>query len=381
MNTKRLAYLDYAKAFAILVPVFAHIGFSEIGNLALFCIPVFWVVAGYTYVPGRRSLKESIAAKFKAILLPFWGFMFLYIIVELIRAPYVGYADSRFAILGLLNTVYGSGCIPNRSGLLDGILPFKNYMVQSNLFIDIITPTNNPLWFLPAFFIASILFCCIIEKTKKKHWSRLPILVALILLTSLEVVIPGLKQLPYGLGRGFLGAAFMMIGFWMKQYDFFNKRKSVILPAVAVSFFIAISSILLGFNGRGMVSSNYGSYQIFGIFMTFVGGVGAACFLLYVCMLIEKLPFSRIKNALSLVGKNTFVIYVWHMLFKFIFDVIYLEAFNSPVSRDKYYMVLLPSSAWWYMILEVVAIVFVCVLMGEFKTKIKFNFNRKLQPK
>lgn len=382
LTKSRLDYFDYAKAFAIFSVVLVHIGFPGNSNYQLFIIPLFFMAVGYnTYVPSKRTSKESLVGRFKTVLLPFWGFMLLYLLVELIRAPYIGYGDMRLVIPGLVNVIYGSGNIPNNSGIFDGIRELQYYVDPSSLAANLIMPTNPHLWFLPALFMACVIFYFIMEKAKKSRLSHALMVVILVFLASLEVIIPQIKQLPYGLGRGFIGTAFMLVGFWMRKYEIFDRGKNFAIPVAGVSFFLAAMSMLLGSNGSSYVNSYYGEYGVFSVFMTFLGGAGAACFVLYLCRLIELLPLPKIKSTLSLIGRNTMSIYCWHMLYKFIFDVLYLKIFDTPPCPDQFFMSLLPLSAWWYMLLEAVAIIFVCIFMVKLKAKTRGRANRRLQSK
>lgn len=374
MVYERVHYLDYAKAFALFTVLLIHTGFPGGNNYVLFAIPLFFITVGYTYVPCRRTLKENIVSRFITVLLPFWGFMLFYIILELIRAPYIGYGDSRLAIPAFINMGYGSGYIPNNSGLFSGLLDFMHYVDTSSVSVDLVTPTNTHLWFLPALFTACVLFYSVIERTRKKWWSSVFSIITLIFLASLEVIVPQIKQLPYGLGRGFLGAAFMLTGFWMREYAIFNKKNAFTVVAMAVSFSLVLLSLLLGSTGRTLVISHYGPHGVFSVFMTFIGGTGAACFVLYLCKLIGLSPLTKIKAMLSLIGRNTMVIYAWHMALKFILDIFYIKIFREPICPDQFYMRLLPSNAWWYMILEVVVIIFVCILMQRLITRVKCKF-------
>ena len=76
---KRLQFVDMAKGIAAICIVFYHIlaptAFSSvvtgITSGALF---LFFVLSGYFYTPGKRSLKANIAGKAKALLIPFFGY-------------------------------------------------------------------------------------------------------------------------------------------------------------------------------------------------------------------------------------------------------------------------------------------------------------------
>lgn len=373
MDTQRLDFLDFGKAMAILGVLCVHIcasGFPSVNNYALFLIPVFFVVAGYTYNPEKRTTADNIRARFTSLMPTFWKFMLLYIVVELVREPWFGYGSPKMAFSALINAAYGSGFIPNAGGLLQDVATFIPYKTSSPYSVDLITPTNCMLWFLPAMFTGCVLFYVLEKISRTSTVVKVLVVAGLVLCASLESVIPQIKQLPYGLGRGFFGAAYMLMGFWMNQYGLFRRGgKSLALAMFGLCLCLAALAGFLGSTGSAYVASYYGPYGIASVYLTFVGGVAATCCVLYICRGIEHLHLPSVTGALSRVGRSTMTIYCWHMVFIFMLDALYFGISGKPTSPDEFNMALLPADAWWYMLFEIVVVASLGTCLHFFKAQ------------
>lgn len=369
---KRLDYLDYAKALAIIFIVSIHVGFSAINQVVRFSTPLFFLVTGYHYRPERRTLREDAALRFRAVLLPFWKFMAFYTVVEMLRAPLFGYGSAEIAFPSLTMLIYGSGILPletGATGILKGIMSYKAQPVGG---VDVILPTSCHLWFLPAMFTGYVMFAAIAAWTRKNLWRKLVSVVALLLLASVEVVFPEVRQLPYGIGRGALGAAFMLVGFWLRDSgaeQFSRGRRAAVIAAAAAVY---IGALCLKLDGSSMVRSVYGPYGALGIPVTFLGCAAGAWLLIELCRGIEKLPLTGLKRFLSFAGRNVMTVYSLHMAVKFLLDVFYVSVLHGGDGAllDEYKMGLLPGQSFWYMLLEVAVIIAVCLLLAKQKPKL-----------
>ncbi|MFI3287019.1 MAG: hypothetical protein R3Y61_00930 [Rikenellaceae bacterium] len=152
-KNRRLDFIDLGKTLAIIFVVLIHNGFTELNDIVLFAMPLFFFSTGYLFTPGRRTLKQITTTLFKKILLPFWGLMVVYAIIELVRAPYIGYGEPDI-IRPTINAIYGSCILPNPSGIFDALQSIRTYNSIPGSIV-LISPTCCHLWFLPAFFSAS----------------------------------------------------------------------------------------------------------------------------------------------------------------------------------------------------------------------------------
>ncbi len=367
-NNRRLDFIDLGKTIALIFILLIHNGFSELNNVVLFAIPLFFFSSGYLFTPGKRTLKQTAIAQFKKILLPFWGLMIVYAAVELIRAPYVGYGEPDI-IRPTINAIYGSSALPNPNGIFDVLQSIRTYNSDPRSIV-LISPTDCHLWFLPAFFTASIIFTFIAERVRKLN-IRIITIIALVFLSSLESVIPELYQLPYGIGRGFMGAAFMLVGFEMRKIAIFSPEKRPVATALfAIGLSVAVISILMGSTGSAYIVSYYGQYGILSTYLTFIGGLGGSFCVLYICKFLSGAISISEKSLSTIIGRDTMIIYGWHFLIIFILDLLYINVFSLSFEPDIYYMALLPvDSAWWYMILKVVAVIAICIGSTQFIDK------------
>ena len=102
----RISFLDYAKALSILFVISVHVGFSRLNHVLLFAMPLFFLVTGYTFQATKRTWREHVLLRFKAIMLPFWGFMLLYTIIEMLRAELFAYSSFRMGLMPESSAAY-----------------------------------------------------------------------------------------------------------------------------------------------------------------------------------------------------------------------------------------------------------------------------------
>lgn len=366
--------IDYAKALCIILVVFIHTGFSALNDIILFGMPLFFAATGYTFSYEKRSPWQNIIIRFKAIMLPYFFLMLFYTLIEIVRANLFGYGDASIAYSSLANTVYGSGFIPLNGGIFDELKVIMSYKAQPQTGVDLILPSNCHLWFLPAMFTAYVLFVLLVKRVRHNHLLKAIAILGLILFASLEVLIPQLCQLPFGLGRGALGAAFMLFGFGIKDYKFLEgKSKVYFIFTNLLAMILFVGALCIGSNGSAFVRSVYGPYGVLSVFATFIGGISGIWLILSLCRLLEKLPFKKMKKLLSYMGQNVMFIYAWHMAIKFLFDVIYIcliKASNFSL-LDEYKMGLMPQTSMCFMFFEAIAIIVLCLVCSKAVKKLR----------
>ena len=372
---ERNNFIDYAKALSIVFVVFIHTGFSALNNIVLFAMPLFFAATGYTFSIGKRSLGQNIRLRFRSVMLPYFSLMLFYALLEMLRAKLFSYGDARVAYAAVMNTAYGSGIIPFGS-LAEGLKEIMSYKSQPQAGLDLILPSNCHLWFLPAMFTAFIIFVLLVKHVRKNHILKAAAVLCLILFASAEVVLPELCQLPLGLGRGAMGAAFMLFGFWLRDYRLLE-NKSVGYYIVSSVFALAafIGALHLGSDGSAFVVSYYGPYSVWSVFITFIGGAAGVWLVLLLCKGLEALPFSRLKGLMSYMGRNVMTVYSWHMAVKFLFDVIYICIIKKSdfTLLDGYKMGLMPEESMCFMIFEAFSVIVICLLWSKVKNKLKLS--------
>ena len=370
---ERNNYIDYAKALCIVLVVFIHTGFSALNNIILFAMPLFFAATGYTFSIGKRSLRQNIILRFKSIMLPYFLLMLFYTLIEMFRANLFGYGDARVAYSALVNTVYGSGYFPLNGGVFYNLKEIMSYKAQPQTGVDLILPTNCHLWFLPAMFTAYVIFSSVVKFVQKNHLLKILVVICLILVASVEAVFPQTCQLPFGLGRGLIGAAFMLFGFWIKDYKLLeNKSKRYYILTNILALVLFVGALYFGSDGSAFVRSFYGPHGALSVFATFIGGAAGVWFVLSLCMIIEKLPTKWLKKLMSYTGRNVMTVYAWHMSVKFLFDAVYICLIKASdfSMLDEYKMGLMPQTSMYFMIFEAISVIFICLLFPKIDKKI-----------
>ena len=172
----------------------------------------------------------------------------------------------------------------------------------------------------------------------------------------------------------------MLVGYWLKDMEIFEKKSKLFhLLLCAVSVVVFVVALCLGSDGSSLVRSYYGPYGIWSVFLTFVGGVGGAILVLQLCKLIEKIPFTKLKNLLSFAGQNVMVLYVVHMVIKFLLDALYICVIHKGNANllDEYKMGLLPQNSLVFMLIEEVVIVATCLLIAKLFKAVKTHARNK----
>lgn len=369
---ERNNYIDYAKALCIILVVFIHTGFSTLNSIILFAMPLFFAATGYTFSIGKRSFRQNIILRFKSIMIPYFLLMLFYTLIEMLRANLFRYGDASVACPALVNTVYGSGIIPLNGGVFDSLKEIMSYKAQPQMGVDLILPANCHLWFLPAMYMAYIIFSLVVKFVRKNQLLKVLIVLCLILFASVEVVFPQACQLPFGLGRGAIGSAFMLFGFWIKDYKLLeNKSKRYYILTNILALVLFIGAVYFGSNGSTFVRSIYGPHGALSVFATFIGGVAGIWLILSLCRMIENLPVKRLKSLLSYTGRNVMTVYEWHMAVKFLLDAVYIYLIKASdfSMLDEYKMGLMPQTSMYFMVFEVIAVISICLLFPKIKLR------------
>jgi fucose 4-O-acetylase-like acetyltransferase len=351
---------DYAKSLAMILVVMIHVGFSQVSDIILFAMPLFFILPGYFYKPGKRTWKQEVWHDFQHLIVPFIIYMFLYMLIEMIRAPYFGYGTPMQALkCSLANILWGSGILP-------GIFVNGGVMQDASIFVKgsgyILMPMNSHMWFLPALFIGKTIFS-LIENRLKSDRVRIPVIIALVFTASLETLFPKTIQWPWGLSRGIMAAAWMLGGVLLKKYSVTGKsRMGKKVPITILSLGIYAVATVLHSDGVSMSVSYYGPYGIASVFLTYLGGTAGAIAISNILGLLDGIRSERIRNALAYPGKHSLEIYMWHIVVKFILDIVYKGILGRTPGLDMYKLGLLPGEAFGIMAADVVIIMAVCIL-------------------
>ena len=204
---RRIAWIDYCKAFAICLVIIGHIlmstssSNSHIDNMIMvmiysFHMPLFFMLSGLVF--RKNGFVEGLKKKFVRLMIPYLVFCFMEFCFKLIfyslwdQKRVVEYIDSF-----------------TKERIIDSIL-----MNSSSAF--------SGYWFLPVLFCSSILLT-ILLKIDNHVYEFLFMLVGILVAIRLSLYN---VRLPLGLGEALLAVPFLYIGFKEKESGYSRLKKT-----------------------------------------------------------------------------------------------------------------------------------------------------------
>lgn len=374
---ERIEYLDYAKALSIFMVLMCHRLLLIIPVLG-FAMPAFFIISGYTS-KNRTDLREYAIRLAKRLLVPYWTACAVYCVLDVVRAYAFGYSDWHIVIPGFVTLLYGSSYkIPVIGGIGEFIRQSAlSEIVGTQCLMDIMTPLNCHLWFLPVMFSGAIIFSVIMRYRKANMLRDILLIVVLILVGAIEL-IPGMIQLPYGIGRAFPAAAYMLVGRIFKEKDIFDKGGIILRTCIAV--ITAAIGVFLGTKGYmngGWNSSYYGAGGVLGLYLSFIAGMLLVYAGVILCKMIWRSPFKKLKYVLGVIGRNTMPVYLWHYILFMIADMIAVHIFNYQMTPDIYWGELFDGNYLLYRWIVLLITWAVLVGVGEYKNNRYIKTERK----
>ncbi len=322
--------------------VLLHSGIEQEYLPNIFVMSLFFMISGFVYVPEKYTHKQYIRKRFKRLMIPFWSLTAMYAVVEAARSITLGYGTLKNLLTFPVYMLYGSSILPPATHLTDMMSGYSYPYAMAYGRVFIASPSANHLWFLPALFTGSILFCILEEKTRKGPVPKVLALTALFAIAYFDSASGLFTQLPWGLGTGSFGAAWMLCGYWAKHYALPNKSKKTLLISGVSGAALALAAELKGSTGSALISSYYGPYGIWSLFLTFTGGIGGAWFVMLLMKNLDTFGPNRLKRVLSMVGKSSMNIYKYQMVFLFVFGYAFLQITGLKPQLDEWLLGFLP---------------------------------------
>ena len=262
-RANRLVEIDILKGLGILAMVAGHVGFGELFNFAIhpFNMPLFFLASGFLY-RCKGSFSLSIKKKVKTLLVPYLLFGLLFCIiwapVQLFRGEPL--LDLAFHLLFM-----------NSEGV----------------------PIGGALWFLTAFFFASVLFDLIFRLTSGGG----------VLLAALSITVGCFgffwpNQLPWCVNQAFVGMLLMYMGFAFRRSRMLEKVNAAPpTMIVLVSVFGGFAAYLNGF--VNMRTNTYGNPLIF------IVAASLITLVVYYISLRLVSSSSKLTDELKFIGSNS----------------------------------------------------------------------------
>ena len=292
-NQTRWKWLDAVKGTGILLVMISHICALPpyLGNG---CIPLFFIIAGYT--AHQQDFKTLVSQKAKRLLIPylFYGLIFLFLFSLLAH---------KFDLAGFTGLFYSRY----------SLYPLNE---QDNVFL---LKQNSPLWFASAMFITYLewyIYCRIAKNTLQNINIIVLCFVLSIILYHIQIL------LPWSMDISFFFLICMIYGKYVNNYsiNLFNKKYSICYAGIAVLYLM-----LSHYNGGSNLSvKEYGNLGALSIFMDSFIALGEALLLGWMFQLIGE--NSIITRTFAFIGKHSLRLMCIHLPIFFIANGIFSSA-------------------------------------------------------
>lgn len=196
MTSVRIRYIDIARGIAIATVIAYHTDLLPLQHQLLplitpWMLPLFALLYGMTsgIRQSKRSLVVLVKQRVNSLLVPYIYFGLLsYVVWVFLRL----YAQGSVLFVswqeGLWQFLTGAGIV-----------------------------YNGPLWFLPSFFIASVIFAIVREPMRQSKKADLFILAHGFVILA-YVINPQRARLPFSYDLSVLFAGYMCIGAWLSMF-------------------------------------------------------------------------------------------------------------------------------------------------------------------
>ena len=363
---KRIDEIDMIKGILILFVVISHVaGFAGIrglypiasniiSTLVLIAMVTFYILSGYTYNQGSKTLMETIGKRIKSIVLPYYAYaipmlVFLFVFFILFEHRTMNwFLDGVLAVLLQLQSTYIFS---------DGVLVHE---MMYSVFA---------CWFIFQLLVAFIVFIPVyrLVENKKLYVKLIAALVLLglgALFYSLDIqklngeffpAVCKMLVLPNIFGI----AGLLMIGkcaslielLDMKRYSGGKRLISVIASVIVIVVAYATDDYIYDFP-----IGKWGAFGEISYFTTPVYGI--ALMVLLGCLVYEFKKNETVKKSLVFFGKNSLDFLILH--FFIVWFISYVCGIWAPANSDKVIPSFEPPVIWAYFIFILFITLTVC---------------------
>jgi len=259
MSKERMGWIDIAKIMGLIIVLMNHaeLVIGPVNFLGgMFYVPIFFVLAGYTYkYRPEEPFSEVVLKKAKRLLV-----------------PYFAYNGLLFLFFFLKDSVLAGNIGPASFRPLFGILYSRSY-----LYADapegqevLMTILNGPTWFLTGLFTASLGFewlrRCVKEDTKKLG---IGLVISFVIACGIDMLVPVL--LPWSLDTMFIHVVLMGLGYILKESKDLEMLEEKPVRMLVYAALFLITSCL---SGTGNLSiRSYGQIAAFYLWAAYFGSV------------------------------------------------------------------------------------------------------------
>ncbi|MFR4351215.1 MAG: acyltransferase family protein [Roseburia sp.] len=330
----RYRYLDIARGLGIMLVIISHAhGLSS--YLINYYIPIFFLISGFTYREGR-SYGENVARKAKRLLIPYFAYSFVLLAVYMALGRSL--AETKSAAFGIL---YSRFCLYDMSTHTDNVFLF--------------TIANGAMWYLTAFFMASLVYHLVIDFALK---CKRNLVIVFVVLTGITMALAELPVLlPWSADIACVGALFMIVGTLLGRAGFYEKKQKSWLVLTVFAAYLILSAINPGIN---MSVREYGVYQRWSAPFFILIGISGSMLCIWAAKFIEN---TVVGNVVEYIGKNTIILMAFHIFGLEVFEMIAGKFIDVQALTGVAYV--------FYVIARVGASVVGCLLLGKGMDEVK----------
>lgn len=294
----RINWIDYLKAFSILLVVIGHLPISyELKKyIYSFHLPLFFILSGITFKPDKyKDLKELMIKKAKGLLLPYLMLNISYFVIWTIFYKILG--NSEITLFEIIK----------------GIIFANN---------DKIFLLNGPTWFIPTLFLVEVFSYIFYKFSSGNKKEIIYISIISLIFGYIENVAKKNFFMPWHLNSVPVAIFFFFSGYLF--FDYYKNNKEKIEKTKLI---YGVLCIILGLyfalrNGRVSFGGNHYHSMIYTLLSCYLSIIGYSIFIIK----IKECKF------LSYIGANTLFILGFHNAIEIIIN--YLKP--EMLSRTRY---------------------------------------------
>lgn len=293
-KTKRIAWVDNCKAFAISLVALGHMQSIYVVNEIIFsfAMPVFFFLSGYTFERSANApFVELLRKKFKSLII-----------------PYVGFSAVLFVFWFFVRRNFGMSY--QTDATVTDVLSQILCGVNSDFFV-------TPLWFLTCLFVTEIFFWSLLRL--RKQWVALSIILLLFVFGIYYWVYMDSRHFPHlfwNVDQTCFYLYFLAVGFMVSKRGIVEKLFCSLKLNIAVILGLSVV-FALSFVARE------NTLIVWQILLLQALMCNASLFVFVV--ICKMIPENKVLN---FVGQNTLVILALHMMVQSVLRGILFKFFH-----------------------------------------------------
>lgn len=278
---KRIQWIDVAKGICMLSVIAGHFGVSKVNNVVYaYHLTVFFLLSGYTLRKAELD-KEYLNNKFKTLMMPYFLTCFCVMLMDILNCFLLWHNTTNESITGVI-----AGDIIRSFWASGSITSFGNVEIGTRI---------GAVWFLPALFFALVIVQLLLNHLEEK---KMQYLVA-ILLSMGGYITAKFIWLPFSIQSAMMAAPYILLGYDIRQKEFFGKLNIKV-------FFVCLVAFVMGILGKVSLIV-FASADMPDYVLSAVVGLCASICIIYIS---QKMEWCK---PLELIGKYSLYVLCVHL--------------------------------------------------------------------